>query len=449
LSDLEIAGDQLRLLYVALTRAQHRLELWWANTWRAGSSALGAMLLDRVGAEPNRNTPAYSRKNDAKHLLDATAQIESLVEASDGALGLVRLPAQTTPNVWSGGGVVDERLLEVASVGARAPLADPAWRTWSFTAVSTVAGDAHRPAEVPVAGGLDEPADEAFTSLVDEVAPAYAPPGPPASEPMPLDDVRGGAAFGTLVHAVLEHVDFAASNLDHELRMACDREQQRSGVDVDPAVVAAGLRLSVDTPLGHSFGDRRLREFAASDRLTEVSFDLPLQRVDAADIGRVLAGHLDADDPVRTFAVRLSAELSDVGLAGWMTGSIDALLRVREPSGGTRFVVVDYKTNRLHPLGAPDPRSWYGRNEMHAAMVQHRYPLQALLYLVAVHRFLGVRLGSAYDPDRHLGGAAYLFVRGMVGAGTPADAGARHGVYHWHPPSAAIVAVDDLLAGRR
>ena len=84
----------------------------------------------------------------------------------------------------------------------------------------------------------------------------------------------------------------------------------------------------------------------------------------------------------------------------------------------------------------------YTPARMTDAMITAHYPLQALLYAVAVHRLLRWRQ-PGYDPERHLGGVQYLFVRGMVGPETPAGCG----VFDWHPPAALVVALSDLLAG--
>ena len=81
------------------------------------------------------------------------------------------------------------------------------------------------------------------------------------------------------------------------------------------------------------------------------------------------------------------------------------------------------------------------------AMVAHDYPLQALLYEVALHRYLRWRL-PAYDPEAHLGGAAYLFLRGMAGPDTPVTPNERtYGVFTWQPPTGLILALSNLLAG--
>jgi exodeoxyribonuclease V beta subunit len=79
-------------------------------------------------------------------------------------------------------------------------------------------------------------------------------------------------------------------------------------------------------------------------------------------------------------------------------------------------------------------------------MVEHHYPLQALLYTVAVHRYLRWRVPD-YEPGRDLGGAAYLFVRGMAGAATPLVGDNPYGVFNWQVPEALVRALSDLLDG--
>src|SRR5260221_7914038 len=78
-----------------------------------------------------------------------------------------------------------------------------------------------------------------------------------------------------------------------------------------------------------------------------------------------------------------------------------------------RYWVLDYKSNHLGPDGAA-----YGQEALARAMLHHRYDVQAALYLLALHRLLRSRLGTAYEPQRQLGGALYYFLRGIDG---PAD----------------------------
>ena len=111
--------------------------------------------------------------------------------------------------------------------------------------------------------------------------------------------------------------------------------------------------------------------------------------------------------------------------------------------------MVDYKTNWL---GRPDRDELsvgdYTPARMTEAMINAHYPLQALLYSVALHRLLRWRQ-PGYDPDVHLGGIAYLFIRGMAGPDTPRVDGVPCGVFSWRPPGALVVELSDLLDGRR
>jgi exodeoxyribonuclease V beta subunit len=75
-----------------------------------------------------------------------------------------------------------------------------------------------------------------------------------------------------------------------------------------------------------------------------------------------------------------------------------------------KYWVLDYKSNHL---GEDDAA--YSRDKLAQSMAQHRYDVQAAIYMLALHRLLRLRLGTAYDPKTHLGGAVYLFLRGIKG----------------------------------
>jgi len=136
---------------------------------------------------------------------------------------------------------------------------------------------------------------------------------------------------------------------------------------------------------------------------------------------------------------------------------VDVVLRI--PSGpgagagagpgsrGHRYVVVDYKTNWLGEPGRALTAADYTPARMAEAMLHSDYPLQALLYSVVLHRFLRWRQ-PGYDPEQHLGGVLYLFLRGMCGPETPVTDGHPAGVFGWKPPTSLVIALSDLLDGR-
>jgi exodeoxyribonuclease V beta subunit len=273
----------------------------------------------------------------------------------------------------------------------------------------------------------------------------------------PLADLPSGTAFGTLVHSVLETVDTAASDLPAELRDRCTAAvASRFGSAVDPQALAAGLVPVLDTPLGELAGGQRLRDIPPKDRLAEMEFEMPLAGGDRpspgdarlGDVAALLREHLAADDPLVDYPDLLDVlGLRDQRLRGYLTGSIDAVFRVRA-RGQPRYLIADYKTNWLGDPAADEPLSaWHYRPAAMAdAMLRAHYPLQALLYGVALHRYLSWRQ-PGYDPAVHLGGVLYLFVRGMCGADAPVVDGMPCGVFSWRPPSGLIEGFSGLLEG--
>ncbi len=140
-----------------------------------------------------------------------------------------------------------------------------------------------------------------------------------------------------------------------------------------------------------------------ADRLDELAFELPLAGGDEpvsaarlADIGALLAEFIPADDPLAGYAQRLRDPMLAASLRGYLTGSIDLVLRVRgaTPDARDRFVIIDYKTNWLAPAGEPLSAAHYGPAALAVEMQRSHYVLQALLYSVALHRYLRWRLAG-------------------------------------------------------
>jgi len=329
---------------------------------------------------------------------------------------------------------------------------DTAWRRTSYTAL-TAAG--HGPAPAPGSEPEDRVTDdEAGPDPADaDPVPRPAPHDPAAAVPSPMAELPLGAAFGTLVHAVFETADLTAADLPGELLARCrDQLARHPTAGLDAQRLAAGLEPVARTPLGPLAGGLALDRIAPRDRLAELEFELPLaggedrgSPVALAALVPLLRRHLPAGDPLHPYPDAL-AELPEQRLRGYLTGSIDAVLRLP----GDRFAIVDYKTNWLGPVGpdgrAPLTAAHYHPDRLADAMIAAHYPLQALLYGVALHRFLRWRL-PGYRPERNLGGVLYLFVRGMCGPATPLYDGVPCGVFGWTPPPALTVELSDLLAG--
>jgi len=166
----------------------------------------------------------------------------------------------------------------------------------------------------------------------------------------------------------------------------------------------------------------------------------PTGRLTLAAIAGALREQLPAGDPLFAYATRLEDPMLRSTVRGFLTGSLDLVIRL----DGPRFAIVDYKTNWLGPIGEELTLRSYQRPALAAEMSRAHYGLQALLYTVALHRYLRWRL-PGYDAHTHLAGVLYLFVRGMAGAGTPIADGSRCGVFAWRAPGALVQSLSDVL----
>ena len=442
----EAAGEELRLTYVALTRAQSQVVTWWAPTRDSQHSGLSRLL--------------FGRERGAAEMPASLSSVPSSFEAvaaltewqEQGALSLEVAEVQGEDPLSR---AEDESTLAVRRF---ARSVDAEWRRTSYSALirsdeqSTPGPSGGVDSEPEVEGTVDEAESD------DELAASPTADDEVAEVPSPMESLPAGAAFGSLVHGVLEHADPQAPDLLAELTARVREERRWWSVEATTEDVAAALVPMQHTSLGPLADGRTLASIGLGDRLRELDFEIPLSGGDrpAAEVvlaqsADVLRRHLSGSDPMRAYADRLvSPSLGAQPLRGYLSGSIDVVLRV---GGGAdqRFLVVDYKTNRLGDPDRPLTARDYTPAAMTAAMLHSHYPLQALLYSVVVHRYLRWRLGSTpagYDPERHLGGVLYLYLRGMCGPETPEVAGAPCGVFSWKPPAAMVVELSDLLDGR-
>jgi exodeoxyribonuclease V beta subunit len=408
----EDVAEEGRLLYVALTRAEHQLLVWWVeNTYNAANSKLHE-LITRDG----RTSQQLIAESNGTITMP---ELHTLPEA------VPYVPEAPAPPV-----------LERAQFERRL---DYYWRRASFTSLSPEhpLGAAAETAERPPR------ADEAPIEVdIEDAA------GPAGASPLPMADLPRGARFGTLVHQVLERVPFDAADLDRAVADAVAEELRYQAWDLDPQVLTGGIVAAMSTPLGPEPGAVRLRDLDPARTFDELTFELPVRTgggtVSLRGIGDVMLDHLPERDPFRRYAATLH-DLADQRFRGFLTGAVD-LTAAMPFADGERFVVVDYKTNAMPLLGMVPDAVDYAPGPLAGAMIGGNYVLQATLYQVALHRYLQWRLRD-YDPAVHLGGAMYLFVRGMAGPDTPVADGERCGVARWRPPTEMIVALSDLFVG--
>ncbi|MGI9164016.1 MAG: exodeoxyribonuclease V subunit beta [Mycobacterium sp.] len=439
----EAAGDDSRLMYVAMTRAQAQVVTWWAPSRDEPNGGLSRLMRGRRPGEtliPDQCATKTVTDDEALMIFREWEAAGGPVVEDAVIAPIAAIPADIAPE----------------NLGVRHfhRGIDTGWRRTSYSGLVRSAQESVGVSSEPEIVELDDEVGDIALNAPTE-------PAGGADLPSPMADLPMGAKFGSLVHAVLEHADPLAADLEAELATQIDKHAAWWPVDVGTAELAAALVPMHDTPLGPLADDLTLRQISLPDRLCELDFEFPLAGGDSrasapdirlADVGRLLERQLPAGDPMAPYADRLTdATLGVQSLRGYLSGSLDLVMRIparADGSDGHRYLVADYKTNWLGETDRPLTAADYTPERMAEAMLHSDYPLQALLYCVVLHRFLRWRLPD-YTADRHLGGVLYLFVRGMCGPDTPVTDGHPAGVFGWQPPAELVIAISDLLDGRR
>ncbi len=408
--------EQMRLAYVALTRARHQVHVYLPNCDPFDNSAL-AKLLGVFGQLPKVPRGGADRADIAepRHTIIRKA-VEDLARADRANIAVEIRPINPTPVPRL---ARTSAITEATIVPGIAPKLeyDP-FRIASFSLLA--AGAQHLPPATTVGEERNEARDvddeDAGQLTLDE--------GPR----VPLADFPRGRTAGDLVHAVLENLDFTTATTD-AIREVALAQMTRGRFDAAHAdTLAAALTGVLDTAL-LTGADLKLRDIAREKRIAELEFLLPVaERVGPVMLATTLEKHGDA------LHRRYASHARALGFDAW-TGFLHGFVDLVFEHDG-RFYVVDYKSNHLG-----DRASAYAPEVLAEAMLEKNYVLQYLLYCVALHRHLRDRL-PGYDYEEHFGGALYLFVRGM----SPAS-GARAGVFHDRPSKALIEALSELLGG--
>jgi exodeoxyribonuclease V beta subunit len=377
-ADHDRLREDLRLWYVALTRARHALWVGWSPVTRGSgkscvnhNSAAGHLLgggeaIDEAGWLPKLQ--ALETDAQAQRL-----SVQLVPASEDVPLTVWQRPARTTE--------LRDPLVCTARID----------KSWTIASFSRLTRDLSSQALAPIRMHMavprpadDEPPEDAQTQPT---------PAAPAGSWAPWHGFAKGPTAGNFLHDQLEWLAADGFVLDapkaERLKKRCDNAgyttQADDVVQWLTRVVAQPLR-GAGSPLN-----------ALATLLPEMEFWLPAERLHAREVDALCQQHLlpGVSRP----------QLPDAQLHGMLMGFADLVF---EHEG--RYWVLDYKSNHL---GADDAA--YTAQALDAAMAHHRYEVQAALYMLALHRLLRARLGEAYNPVQQLGGAVYLFLRGIDG----------------------------------
>ncbi|WOT07004.1 exodeoxyribonuclease V subunit beta [Shewanella youngdeokensis] len=390
----ETLAEDLRLLYVALTRPVLKCYLYITNHSRLTKSK---------GMTSQLNETAIGYLLGIEDKICEYSQLQSkarlLADKNPVAISLTELPA-------AGSGSFDNNFLSLPNKSSQdvelAPKAllrrhSTPWRVGSYSGLVK-----HLAHEKVLPGADDEqfPEVEIIVDDVDTQASRFS--------------FERGANAGSFMHLVLELIDFthAAPDLDEHLPNAMSKygiDEQWTDVLKDWYLDLLHAPLATDNSLS-------LAQLTSDKKLVEMEFYLPITQLNATKLNQLLvdfgySGGLMFDD-----------------LQGMLKGFIDLTFEHNQ-----QYFIADYKSNHLG-----DSLIAYHYSNMKQAIRSHRYDLQYIIYTLALHRYLGLRMPN-YDYDQHIGGCFYLFLRGMS-VSEP-----QSGVFYDKPPKALIEQLDLLF----
>ncbi|HFT4706665.1 TPA: exodeoxyribonuclease V subunit beta [Klebsiella pneumoniae] len=383
LAEAERLAEDLRLLYVALTRA----------VWHCSLGV--APLSSRKSGNSDFHLSALGRLLQAGEAMDAAGLAARLADFCHGDIALQR-PGELDLTPWQAPAATIPRL---SARELQRRIADD-WRVTSYSGLQ----------QHGFSGGQD---------LLPRLDVDAAGVGEVVEEPqLTPHQFPRGAAPGTFLHSLFEELDFTQPVPEGWMA----EKLQLSGFDAQWAPVLTDwlggvLKTRLPGP------DIALNQLAARDKQVEMAFYLPIAQLLTAERLDALMRQYDplsADTPPLDFRQ----------VRGMLKGFIDLVFRHEG-----RYYLLDYKSNWLG-----EDREAYTRPAMEQAMRAHRYDLQYQLYSLALHRYLRHRLAD-YDYDRHFGGVIYLFLRGMDGQ----EGG--QGIFTTRPVRPLIDGLDQLFAG--
>ncbi|MGU5678903.1 exodeoxyribonuclease V subunit beta [Aeromonas allosaccharophila] len=393
-ADRERLAEDLRLLYVALTRGVYA-------TW------LGLAPV-RAGAGKSEKTDLHhtaigyllqkGEEGDAQTLTTALTELaQALPGVAVGEPSLTR-PAPLPPE--------EEQLGEPQVRHFSGSLE----RDWWISSYSGLAAQGHGHSKGVLANpGFDDEVVTEAAALASEQ---------PDEAPQPsIFTFPKGARPGTLLHSLFETIDFQSAAGEPLAEHIASLLLQDGFDESWATVLQQQVEAVLDTPLETGFGEPvRLRDLSADRKQVELEFFLPMGRVTAPALTALCQQH----DPLS----RGNKPLSFATVQGMLKGFIDLVF---EWQG--RWYLLDYKSNHLG-MSPTD----YSRPALERAMAEHRYDMQYQLYSLALHRLLTLRL-PGYDFEQHFGGVFYLFLRGMP----------QGGIFHTRPSRELVLGLDKLF----
>ena len=405
----ECLAENMRILYVALTRAQYHCYLVHGNISSVESSPL-SWLLHGKDIACNEHTPLNSVALLKKSGITRKKTWQALNELQKNAP--IHICYQTWPlpeEPDSDAQSFSENVSDSHELACLEPhqQIDSDWRITSFSALTSTIKHA---SEIP-------DYDINIASQKDSIALTEKIP-----KPMSIFAFPKGARPGTFLHELLEQVDFQKSD-DLFIKNLVSDKLAEYGFDLKWEKLMIRLVDRVKwASLSKADADFRLCHIQSAYQINELGFYFPIKDVQPNRIKAII----DSVPWVRQTKINLYP-LDTYQINGMMKGFIDLIFAYKNI-----YYILDWKSNYLGP-----ELKDYNQSSMKRAILEHYYILQYYIYTIALHRYLGQRIAD-YDYETHFGGIFYIFLRGLDDKHS-----GNYGVFWDRPTKDTVMALDN------
>ncbi|PWN07451.1 exodeoxyribonuclease V subunit beta [Rhodohalobacter mucosus] len=392
---IESIAEEIRKVYVALTRAKYECRVIWVTHQKSHLSGLGAAL---QGKEPVLDRLDTKIKEGG--LLDEETLLSPLMRLADEYPHLIAVESfiETKGMVQYSYSGMPLETLQKRSYNGRSVI-EVGQRVESFSSLAGHHSDTSEPDYDQVTGRYADLLGTPVTAL-QELTIFGFPKGPVA---------------GTAIHKIFEHSDFrfdTAMKADHSELIHQVLGSYGIGDEWIPVV-----QTMIRDVTGAALGELDLSKIEPEDELREMEFHFPISKPKAENLYRIIRN-------------KDYKPIGSSNLNHFLTGFIDLIVRQNG-----KYYVLDYKSNYLGDM--PED---YSSGALEAEMQAAGYDLQYHLYMVALKKYLQRRI-PGFSYNEHVGGACYLFVRGM-------QKQSSHSVYFDRPDEELIVKLEENLEGR-
>lgn len=402
LAEKEQLAENMRLLYVALTRARNRCYLVWGRFNEAETSA-PAYLFHQPGSRHGDVLEAIEDRFLGLSDQEVLADLKKVAAKGRGAIELAEMPEGPARGYLPPTG-------RKASLSCRKFTGniDRSWRISSFSALASSLQHATELADRDALYQAGYNAQRAVEETPEEGA--YG-----------IFSFPRGAKAGTLLHDILEHLDFELGDASSFQGLVADKLAEH-GFDPEwRETVCNMIQKVVSVPLDPGREDFALSRVRNKERLNELQFYFPLKSISPEELQGLFAGYGRAGAAGTGFPQRIE-RLEFAPVRGFMKGFIDMVFQFED-----RFYLVDWKSNFLGSNVEA-----YGPERLAAAMEKEFYILQYHIYVLALDQYLRLRL-PGYNYQSHFGGVFYLFLRGV-----DPGRGPEFGIYRDRPSPALM-----------